>query len=326
MATAEQLKALIQSYTKGEDGRFMSVAAQIAAHAARSGKDRLAEDLRKLIDQAKQGHREEPGGRMAVPIAQPTGDLAGLVVASYPKTHLNEMVLDQAVGRYLDRVIREYRKSDKLRLHGLPPRRKLLLVGPPGCGKTMTASAIAGELGMPLLLVQFHTLITKFMGETAAKLHLIFQSMTRSKGVYLFDEFDAIGVQRNSSNDVGEVRRVLNSFLMFLEQDDSDSIIIAATNLSTMLDEALFRRFDDVITYSKPDSSMVRRLIENRLSAFDCKRLGWKRIIESAKGLNHAEVVRACEDAAKEAVLNERLTILTADLASALLQRKTHST
>lgn len=325
MATAEQLKALIQSYTKGEDSRFLSVAAQIAAHAARAGKGRLADDIRKLIDEAKQTPREQRHDGLTVPIAQPTGDLAGLVAASYPKTRLADMVLDAAVEIQLTRVIREYREADRLRRHGLPPRRKLLLVGPPGCGKTMTASAIAGELGMPLLCVQFHTLMTKFMGETAAKLHLIFESMKQMKSVYLFDEFDAIGVQRASLNDVGEIRRVLNSFLLFLEQDDSDSIIIAATNLSTMLDDALFRRFDDVVTYAKPSSQMARELVQNRLSMFDCKRIGWKRVLDAARSLNHADIVRACEDAAKVAVLDERNRILTDDLVDALKARRPSS-
>ena len=317
MATAEQIKALIRSHTSGEDARFFSVASQIAAHAARTGKERLADDLRKIIDQAKQGSPVAA----SVPIAQPNGDLAGLVTASYPKTRLNDMVLDQAVATRLRLVVDEYREADRLRHHGLEPRRKLLLVGPPGCGKTMTAAAIAGQLGLPMLMVQFHTLITKFMGETSAKLHLIFQSMERVKGVYLFDEFDAIGVQRGGTNDVGEVRRVLNSFLLFLEQDRSDSIVVAATNLVSMLDEALFRRFDDVIRYEKPNVAMIRQLVENRLSMFDTKRLGWKRVLDAAAGLNHAEVVRACEDAAKIAVLSDRRTVLTTDLAAALLAR-----
>ena len=321
MATAEQLKALIQSYTKGDDSRFLSVASQIAAHAARAGKGKLAEDLKKLIDDAKRGRSGAAHIGTPVPIAQPTGELAGLVAASFPEIRLRDMVLVDPIRGRLERVVQEYRQADKLRMHGLQPRRKLLLVGPPGCGKSMTAAAIAGELRLPLLLVQFHTLITKFMGETAAKLHLIFQSMAKTKGVYLFDEFDAIGVHRAASNDVGEVRRILNSFLLFLEQEDSDSILIAATNLTGMLDEALFRRFDDVIEYARPDAKMIRQLIENRLAMFDIGRLGWKRIMGAADGLNHSEVVRACEDAAKLAVLSERRRIATEELVGALAAR-----
>ena len=119
----------------------------------------------------------------------------------------------------------------------------------------MTSWALAGELKLPHFTVQLHSLITKYMGETAAKLFAIFESMRHTRGVYLFDEFDAIGSMREGSNDVGEIRRVLNSFLQFLEQDESDSLIIAATNLEGILDDALFRRFDDFIRYELPSEA-----------------------------------------------------------------------
>jgi len=164
-------------------------------------------------------------------------------------------------------------------------------------------------------------MITKFMGETAAKLNLVFQSMRRTRGVYLFDEFDAIGAHRNASNDVGEARRVLNSFLMFLEQDTTGSVVLAATNLAQVLDEALFRRFDDVIIFSKPDASRVRLLVANRLAEFKLGKLAWNRIVAAARGLSHAEIVRACEDAAKEAVLSHRATIRSEELVRALRGR-----
>ena len=108
--------------------------------------------------------------------------------------------------------------------------------------------------------------------------------MGETRGVYLFDEFDAIGAMRSAGNDVGEIRRVLNSFLQFLERDDSESIIVAATNFMDMLDEALFRRFDDVITYELPDGEMVRELIQNRLTSFDLSGIEWGDVIVAARG------------------------------------------
>ena len=154
------------------------------------------------------------------------------------------MVLAEPARKSLERVIVEYRQQAKLRSHGLSARRKLLLVGRPGCGKTMTASALAGELNLPLLSVRLDGLITQYLGESAAKLRQVFDSMTVKCGVYLFDEFDAIGSDRARPNEVGEIRRVLNSFLQFVEADDSDSLILAATNQVEVLDPALFRRFD----------------------------------------------------------------------------------
>lgn len=320
MASAEQVKSLLKSYSEGNAEHFVSVALQIAARAARSGKGKLAQELRDIVDEIK---AKQASGKIggAVPIAKPTGELAGLLTVTYPKTRFSEMVLSDQTDRPLERVIREYRNQDKFRAHGLSARRKLLLVGPPGCGKTMTASALAGELKLPLFSVQLHGLITKYMGETAVKLHTVFEAMTQTRGVYLFDEFDAIGSDRGAKNDVGEMRRILNSFLQFLEQDESDSVILAATNYVAMLDEALFRRFDDVVHYTRPTDEQVDKLVRNRLQMFLAKRLSWPRIRLAAAGLSHAEIARACDDAAKDCILHERRAISTTALERCLEDR-----
>lgn len=321
MATAQQVKALLRSYSEGNAEHFVSVALQIAAHAARTGKGQLARELRDLVDGIKEKQQSGKIGG-SLPITRPKGDLAGLLSVTYPKTRLSEMVLGLATVNALARVKREYLSQDKLRSHSLSARRKLLLVGPPGCGKTMTASALAGELKLPLFSVQLHGLITKYMGETAAKLHLVFDAMTDARGVYFFDEFDAIGADRGAKNDVGEIRRVLNSFLQFLEQDDSDSVILAATNYVAMLDEALFRRFDDVIHYDRPDAEQAKQLVRNRLHVFLGRRPGWKGILEASAGLSHAEISRACDDAAKDCILTDRKNIDTEMLVSTIRERR----
>jgi len=157
-------------------------------------------------------------------------------------------------------------------------------------------------------------------------LHHVFDAMSGTRGVYLFDEFDAIGAMRSAGNDVGEIRRVLNSFLQFLERDDSESIIVAATNFMEMLDDALFRRFDDVITYEFPDGEQIRELIENRLTVFDLSGIEWKPAVIAARGLSHAEVARACDDAARTAVLSGLKAIHTKDLVRVLSNRESMRT
>jgi SpoVK/Ycf46/Vps4 family AAA+-type ATPase len=172
------------------------------------------------------------------------------------------------------------------------------------------------------MTVQFHSLITKFLGETATKLHAIFELMPKTRGVYLFDEFDAIGSERAAVNDVGEIRRVLNSFLQFLEQDDSDSIIVAATNLASMLDEALFRRFDEVVRYDKPSDTEIRELILNRLARFGFDDAQLSTATALAAGLSHADVCQSCDDAAKDAVLRDSKAVDLDRLIDALARRK----
>ena len=322
MAIADQLKALLKSHADGDDERFYSIAMQLAAHEAKIGHGKLAEDLRNLVDQAKARRGLPPkDAAKTVPIGRPRGELAGLLSVDYPKNRLDEMVLDESLAYQFKRIIREQRQATRLLSHGLSPRRKLLLMGPPGTGKTMTASILAGELGLPLFLVRLDGLITKYMGETAAKLRQVFDATDRTRGVYFFDEFDAIGSQRGVANDVGEVRRILNSFLQMIEQDESHSLIVAATNHPEILDHALLRRFDDILHYELPDEEHIAAVLKSRLGEKTVKGVSWKRSASKAKGLSYAELVRACNETLKEALMGERKTISEADIRQAILDR-----
>lgn len=322
MATAEQIRALLKSHAERDDERFYSVALQVAATEARQGHSSLARDLRSLIDEARSA--PTPEGQLVgpTPVAQPRGDLAALLTATYPKARLDEMVLPEELLARLGRVLREQRQQARLREHGLRPRNRLLLLGPPGSGKTMTASVLAGEMRLPLFAIQFDGLITKFMGETAAKLRLVFDAIHRTRGVYLFDELDAIGGQRALANDVGEIRRVLNAFLQFLEQEASQSVIVAATNHPELLDRALFRRFDDVIEYALPSPALAERTIRSRLAGFDLSSLSWPEVGPAADGLSYAELCAACDDVAKAAVLDDRSAVGAAELLGTLRERR----
>jgi SpoVK/Ycf46/Vps4 family AAA+-type ATPase len=323
MATADQLKALIRSHADGDQDRFYSIAMQVAAQAARNGHSKFAQELRDLVDNVR-GKASQALGQQAAPIPmiQPRGELVGLLTATYPKIHLANMTLASSIVDHLQHVLLEQRERERIRAYDLSPLRKLLLVGPPGTGKTMSAAAIAGELEIPLFTIQLDGLITKFLGETASKLRLIFDAIQRTRAVFLFDEFDALGGERTVRNDVGEIRRVLNSFLQFLEVDDSDSIIVAATNHPDLLDRALFRRFDDVIEYLLPIGAMVEDVMRSRLALLDTTKLDWKRLIKAAEGLSHADIARACEQAAKRAILAHRQRVDTADLMKALKARR----
>jgi SpoVK/Ycf46/Vps4 family AAA+-type ATPase len=322
MTTARHILALVKSQVDGDDSQFYSVAIQVAAQEARQGHGKVAQEIRELIDEAKASRSaivRRPG---PVPLAQPKGDLANLLTVRYPDERLSSMVLTAELEARLRRILHEQKQQDRLRAHGLTPRRKVLLLGPPGSGKTMTAAALAGELRLPLFTVVLDGLITKFMGETASKLRLVFDAMGATRGVYFFDEFDAIGARRATQHDVGEIRRVLNSFLQFLEQDESQGLIVAATNHPELLDPALFRRFDDVIEYSLPDPGYAERLLKTRLAAFDVSAVEWAAVVDAATGLSHAEITRAADEAAKAVLLDGQERITTEWLLQALTERK----
>ena len=327
MASSEQLKALIKSHISRDDGHFYSVAMQVAAHEAKLGHGKLAEELRDMIDAGKTRLSQDASGKL-VPIAgalnsanKPRGELANLLTVTHPANRLSDMVLDDLAAKQLARIIKEQRLLARIKEHGLSPRRKLLLVGPPGTGKTMTASALAGELGIPLFLVRLDSLITKFMGETAAKLRQVFDAIADLRGVYFFDEFDAIGSQRGTANDVGEIRRVLNSFLQMIEHDQSNSLIIAATNHPEVLDNALFRRFDDVVEYHLPTPAQALDLIRSRLGRFTPKPFKKDGLIEQAEGLSYAEICRAVDESIKEAIMHDQTKVQRVELGRALEER-----
>lgn len=298
MANGEQIKALLQSHIEGNEPHFYSVALQVAAREARRGHGRLAEDLRTLIERGKNGV-----ARNELQRASRAQELAGLLAVSEPKIRLSDMVLSEDLDGQIQRVLREQKHAERILAHGLPLRRKLLFVGPPGTGKTFTASALAGELGLPLFAIRLDGLFTKFMGESAAKLRQVFDATHQARGVYFFDEFDAIGSNRGNANDVGEIRRVLNSFLQMIEQDASHSVIAAATNQPAILDSALLRRFDDVLRYDTPTEALSANLLQRRLAGWVPVDTDWRTLARAAPNLSFAELRQACDDAVKDAII-----------------------
>ena len=322
MTTSRHLVALLQSHVSGDDQRFLMVATQIAAHEARQGHGKLAQELREVIEAVKsKGATVARRGVGPALIAQPKGELSSLVAVRYSDIRLNSMVLPDALKKRLARVITEQRQQEMLRARGLQPRRKLLLVGPPGSGKTMSAAALAGELNLPLFTILYDGLMGKLMGETATRLRMIFDAIALQRGAYFFDEFDAIGAQRSGPNDVGEIRRVLNSFLQFLENDDGPSLVIAATNHPELLDRALFRRFDDVIAYGLPTTDIAKGIIEGHLATFNRDGINWPDVLERTIGLSQAELARAADEAAKAAVLTRSDEVSSSMLIAALEER-----
>jgi SpoVK/Ycf46/Vps4 family AAA+-type ATPase len=320
MSNAKQILAMLRSRAEGDDERFYSIALQIAASEARQGHRTTAEELRAAVDDAR--GKVSRGASVAIPFSKPRGDLESLIDLKPAKLRLADVVLDSGLFKRLQDIVRQQQKREWLREHGKTPNRRVLFVGPPGSGKTMTAEALAGELKLPLFVIRLESLITRFMGETASKLRLIFDETLRHRGVYLFDEFDAIGGRRNATNDVAEMRRVLNSFLQLMEQPNAtDSILIGATNHPELLDRALLRRFDAILEFSAPSDEQIQSLLKSSLKPLRASKLNWSVVVPKARGLSQSEIVRAAEDAVKTAILDERNTLTTGDIVERLDER-----
>ena len=291
MASAEHVKGLIRAHLEQDNARFKTIVLQIAANEARQGHMAVARDLKQLSEKLSNTNNiVQINNNPLLEMYMPNDKISELIVSDNQKIKIN-------------RILEEFKNRDKLQAYGLSNRRKILLEGAPGTGKTFTASVIASELKIPLFVVQMDKIVTKFMGETSAKLRLVFEDIKKTMGVYFFDEFDAIGANRSLDNEVGEARRILNSFLQFIEQDDSNSIIIAATNNHRLLDQALFRRFDDVIHYAMPEDDEIRSIFEKKLVKKYYRGEINISLIEAAKGLSQSEIISACDDCFKSAIL-----------------------
>lgn len=303
MAKASQLKALIKSHYDNDNIRFDTLSLQLAAHEATLGHNSLAQEVKKLVDNSKKNRTVEAINSSNIKLYNNTID--ELFIHSRPMLDMSEIILSTSNQDKIVKILSEYNNQEKLKKHGLKHRRKILLSGHPGTGKTMSASIIASELHLPLYVIQIDKIIIKFMGETGAKLRQIFKMIEMQKGVYFFDEFDSIGTDRSKDNEVGEMRRVLNSFLQFLENDNSDSLIITATNNIALLDRALFRRFDDILYYDIPTKEEILKLLKLRLQAFTVK-FDLDGVLTKASGLSHADIVKSCNDTIKEAIINDK--------------------
>ena len=320
MSNAKQILAMLKCRAEDDDEQFYSIALQVAAGEVRQGHRTTAEQIRSAVDDARLKHGV--GASVPISFSRPRGDLDSLLDLRDSRIRLADVVLNSNVREKLDAVVQQQRRRDRLREYGKTPNRRLLLVGPPGSGKTMTSEAIAGELRLPLFVIRLESLITRFMGQTAAKMRQVFDESLSRRGVYLFDEFDAIGGNRLATNDVAEMRRVLNSFLQFLEEPSTtDSLLVAATNHPGLLDSALPRRFDEVIQFDLPTSEESRSIIKMNLAPMKLAGLDWNKVQSSAEGLSQAEIVQAANETVKMAILEERSEITTDDLAKQLDKR-----
>ena len=321
MASGDLLKRLFSSYRRGDSKEFYNAALELIAEEEQRNHHVLARDLQKILENGN-GRQTSSVRRFDLEqIPQDRERGTTLLEIRSPQRFLNELIISPVLHEQIDVILNEYRALQILQANNLRASQKLLLAGPPGCGKTLCAEVIASELGLPLIYTRFDAVISSYLGETAANLRKVFEYAQRGTWVVFFDEFDAIGKSREDVEDHGELKRVVNTFLQLLDNFESDSIFIAATNHERLLDRALWRRFDDILFFDKPTADQIRKLIDIKLSSVRHRDLNIGLFVDRMVGWSHADVERVCFEAIKIGLLL-RQPIVTDEIFTLAYERQ----
>jgi SpoVK/Ycf46/Vps4 family AAA+-type ATPase len=329
---AELLKRLFRAIASSDTEAVEKLTYLMVEEERKKGHTLLAEQLEN-ISKRRQKDQLTLENKLVSPNSGTFQDLSELptskrfntpLVTIIPREKLqHHMVLPEAVEKRFRRIEREYAARDRLAHHGLRYRQKILLYGSPGCGKTLGAERLAWNTGLPLLKVRFDAIVSSFLGETANNLRLVFEAAAQNPCLLFLDECDSIAKSREDSQEVGEIKRVVNTFLQVLDEYESSSgILVAATNLNKFLDTALWRRFDDLIEVPKPGDYELETIVKQTLSAVDVGSINWPLIIKKMAGFSAAQAMRVAQDAAKRAILEREELVIQEHLEEAIEEIK----
>ena len=321
MASGKLLRQLISSGARGDVAAFRVASEAVIQEERQKRHHLLANDLERLLyaDQAALGDGKRGGRRTFSELPKSADSGTGLMEERPAVREEKDIVLSDDARSIFEEILLEQNRADMLRSYGVQPARKLLFCGPSGCGKTLAAEVLANSLSLPLVLVRIDSVISSFLGETASNLRKVFDFVSETPVVALFDEFDALAKDRGDTSDHGELKRSVNAVLQMLDGYRGESILIATTNYEQLLDPAVWRRFDEVVRFEMPNLEQIRRLLALKLSGirrnFDVDE---SKTASLFKGLSHADIERVLRRAVKQMILAGREFLEVSDLKDAL--------
>lgn len=320
---AETTKRLFKAIASNSQNDMLKLCEKVISEEDQIGHYQLASQLKKIIEARIEAGKsvsflsdKAPAQTLQLPRSKRDNALLAHKIPFQQLRH--HMVLAPSVEERFHRIEQEYAARERLAKFGLSHKKKILLYGAPGCGKTLGAERIAFNVGLPLIKVRFDAIISSYLGDTATNLRTIFDNSSESPCVLLLDECDFIAKSRDTKNDVGEISRTVNMLLTLLDEYNSPGLMIATTNLERNLDSALFRRFDDVIEVPPPNETEIIHILELTLSALKTERnMPWREVAQKFRGRSAATFVRISEEAAKYAILSGRDRVSRADILKA---------
>jgi AAA+ superfamily predicted ATPase len=321
MARADLLKKLFSNFKVDDREAFIKVANEIIDDESKKNHGVLAEELRMIISNGMTFPKKTLSTYSATACKEKDRESA-LFEIIYPEKCLSDVVLTSENRQQVECIIREFSNWDVLLSNGVYPMRRVLFYGPPGCGKTLTAQAVASEIGLPLLYVRFDAVISSYLGETAGNIRKVFDFASGDNYVMLFDEFDAIARSRNDQYEHGEIKRVVNTFLQQIDNFKGRSLVIAATNFEQSLDYAIWRRFDNTLKFDMPDNRERMQLFNLKLKQFKGSDSIISEFIGHLENFSHADVERAAVAVIKQCILDGRHMYTKKDVEQAVLQQE----
>jgi SpoVK/Ycf46/Vps4 family AAA+-type ATPase len=319
MTNSELIKQLFLSFNNKDNDAFVQTAREYIEREKRKKHTIVAKELEKALYQTAGTTNTQRRFKQSMPIPRDTEKGFPLLEIQHFDYHFDSLILSQDIKAQLERIIREFKDADILATYNLSYKKKILLCGKPGTGKTFSVQIISSILNIPLVYIRFDAIISSYLGETAGNLRKVFDFIENGTWIVLFDEFDIIGKNRDDNHEHGEIKRVVNNFLQMLDNFKGDSILFAATNHQNMLDSAIWRRFDAVINYELPNEMTRKQLFEHYLRSIKHdKKINFEKAAKDSQGLSPADIKMIAIEAMKTAIIDSRNTLSMNDLETAI--------
>lgn len=319
MAKADLLKKLFSSFKQDNKEMFYAVASEIIEDEKKKNHGILADDLKLILNG---NYQKKSINTLSANTPRDKDKDMPLIEVMYPEKYFSDLILSENRIIQLEQIIKEFNNWEVLVSNGVFPTRRALFYGPPGCGKTLAAQALAGEIGIPMLYVRFDTLISSYLGETASNISKVFDYAKKDSWLIFFDEFDAIGRSRNDFTEHGEIKRVFNAFLQQIDNYKGRSLIIAATNFEQSLDYAIWRRFDETICFDMPSNDEKMKLFELKMKRFKGPVHVLEQYMNELERFSYSDVEKVCQIIMKQCILDGKKIYTKNDIEQAVKKQE----
>lgn len=298
---------IVEGALKYDKVKVLNYTKQLITKLEQDGEIRSAEKFNKLLENQNEMTLSAMGTAKEFSIPVDSESRTTLADVIYPDSNNTSVILSKSNAEKLDSFILSYQNADKLNSLGIGVSNTLLLYGPPGCGKTKCAYLIAKKLNLPLIIARLDSLISSYLGTTAKNIRTLFEFVQKMPCVLFLDEFDAIAKARDDTNELGELKRVVNSLLQNVDAMSKDSLLLAATNHEQLLDSAVWRRFDYKLEIELPDKEAIIQMIElftNNSIEFSQKEK--QELSVAFFGLSGANIEEIIKKAFRNAIIHEQ--------------------